>query len=125
MKPPRERRRPLDGAVNPNAETSSQQGPVSGEEAQRHERIAVAAYYNAERRGFREGGAQDDWLEAEKEIERQDRQRTSPARLQDEISSPDHMIPREPLPAGQPHDPLPGRGRAPNKPERRKTARPR
>jgi hypothetical protein len=125
MKPPRERRRPLDGAVNPNAETSSQQGPVSGEEAQRHERIAVAAYYNAERRGFREGGAQDDWLEAEKEIERQDRQRTSPARLQDEISSPDHMIPREPLPAGQPHDPLPGRSRAPNKPERRKTARPR
>src|SRR5688500_8022763 len=98
MKPPRERRRPLDGAVNPNAETSSQQGPVSDEEAQRHERIAVAAYYNAERRGFREGGEQDDWLEAEKEIERQDRQRTSPARLQDEISSPDHMIPREPPP---------------------------
>jgi hypothetical protein len=123
MKPPRERRRPLDGAVNPNAETASQQGPVSDEDAQRHERIAVAAYYKAERRGFREGGEQDDWLDAEKEIERQDRQRARPSRLQDEISSPDHMVAREPLPAGQPHDPVPkparpaGNGK---KPERRK-----
>ena len=67
----RERKRPLDGAVNPNAETASQQGPVADDEAQRQERIAVAAYYNAERRGFKAGGEQDDWLEAEKEIDRQ------------------------------------------------------
>lgn len=135
MKPPRERRRPLDGAVNPNAETSSQQGPVSDEDAQRHERIAVAAYYNAERRGFREGGEQDDWLDAEKEIERQDRQRTRPSRAQDEgsprpegaidVGTPDHMVAREPLPAGQPHDPAPKPATpgAMKKPERRKTAR--
>ena len=125
MKPPRERRRPLDAAVNPNAETASQQGPVSDEEAERRERIAVAAYYKAEQRGFREGSEHDDWLEAEKEVERQDRNRTRPTRLQDEISSPDHMIPREPLPAGQPHDPLPGKGKAPapKKPERRARAR--
>lgn len=127
MKPPRERRRPLDGAVNPNAETASQQGPVSDDDAKRHERIAVAAYYNAERRGFREGGEQDDWLDAEKEIERQDRQRARPSRLQDEISSPDHMVAREPLPAGGPHEPVSGqvRNAASKKPERRKTARPR
>jgi hypothetical protein len=126
MKPPRERRRPLDGAVNPNAETASQQGPVSDQDAERHERIAVAAYYNAERRGFRDGGEQDDWLEAEREIERQDRKRTPPPRIQDEISSPDHMVAREPLPAGQPHDPVPkpaNPSAAMKKPERRKSAR--
>ena len=65
----RERTRPLDGAVNPNAETASQQGPVADDEARRHERIAVAAYYNAERRGFAAGREQDDWLEAEKQID--------------------------------------------------------
>ena len=55
----RDRTRPLDGAVNPNAETASQQGPVADGEARRQERIAVAAYYNAERRGFKAGGEQD------------------------------------------------------------------
>jgi hypothetical protein len=65
----RERTRPLDGAVNPNAETASQQGPAADDEARRHERIAVAAYYNAERRGFEAGREQEDWLAAEKEIE--------------------------------------------------------
>ena len=126
MNPPRERRRPLDAAVNPNAETASQQSPVpDAEAAERRERIAVAAYYKAERRGFREGSEHDDWLEAEKEVERQDRNKTRPSRLQDEISSPDHMVPREPLPAGQPHDPLTGKGKAPasKKPERRARAR--
>ena len=127
MKPPRERRRPLDAAVNPNAETAGQQGLVpDAEAAERHERIAVAAYYKAERRGFREGSEHDDWLEAEKEVGRQDRNRTRPARLQDEISSPDHMVPREPLPASQPHDPIPKPASPPGatkKPERRKTAR--
>ncbi len=120
------RRRPLDAALNPNAETSSQQGPVSDEDAKRHERVAVAAYYKAEQRGFREGGEHDDWLEAEKEIERQDRQRKRPSRLQDEISSPDHMVAREPLPAGQPHDPVPkpeNPSTATKKPERRKNAK--
>ena len=142
MKPPRERRRPLDGAVNPNAETASQQGPVSNDDAKRHERIAEAAYYRAERRGFREGSEHDDWLEAEKDIDRQDRQRARPPRSQDEgsprgandgssrpegaidVSSPDHMVPRKPLPSGQPHDPLPGKEKARSKkPDRRARAR--
>lgn len=32
--------------------------------------IADAAYYRAERRGFGHGGELDDWLEAEREVER-------------------------------------------------------
>jgi hypothetical protein len=122
MSAPRERRRPLDGAVNPNAETASQQGPVADDEARRQERIAVAAYYNAERRGFKAGGEQNDWLEAEKEIDRRDQQKP-PSRLQESISSPDHRVAREPLPGGQPHDPSPAREKGSRKPERRTRAR--
>ena len=36
---------------------------------ERHHRISVAAYYRAERRGFTPGADQQDWFEAEKEIE--------------------------------------------------------
>ncbi len=38
-------------------------------EAARRERIAVAAYYNAERRGFSGSAELDDWLDAEKAID--------------------------------------------------------
>jgi hypothetical protein len=31
-------------------------------------RVATAAYYKAERRGFAQGGEMDDWLSAEREI---------------------------------------------------------
>lgn len=51
MKPDREERRP------------------SAEESRRRNRIAVEAYYIAERRGFRPGGELEDWLEAEKRID--------------------------------------------------------
>lgn len=48
-------------------------GPSGSEEAgkreERRDRIAVAAYYNAERRGFQEGGETDDWLEAERQVD--------------------------------------------------------
>jgi hypothetical protein len=37
---------------------------------QRHHRISEAAYYRAQRRGFAPGADQEDWLEAEKEIDR-------------------------------------------------------
>ena len=37
---------------------------------QRHEMISQAAYFIAERRDFAEGGADDDWLQAELEIDR-------------------------------------------------------
>lgn len=67
MKPKSGNDKLLDAALNPNAETASQQG--GGEDAERREHIATAAYYNAERRGFREGNEVDDWLEAEKQID--------------------------------------------------------
>lgn len=37
---------------------------------ERHERIALAAYYRAERRGFEPGREIEDWLAAEAELER-------------------------------------------------------
>ena len=40
-------------------------------DGQRHELIAVAAYFLAERRQFRDGSPEDDWLQAEAEIDRQ------------------------------------------------------
>jgi hypothetical protein len=44
--------------------------PVSAPgETQHKATVAEAAYYLAEKRGFTPGGALDDWLEAEKEIE--------------------------------------------------------
>ena len=42
--------------------------PSDGDREARRRRIAEAAYYRAERRGFAPGGEIDDWLEAEKEI---------------------------------------------------------
>lgn len=36
----------------------------------RLQKIATAAYYRAERRGFNRGGAIQDWLEAEAEIDK-------------------------------------------------------
>ncbi|MBK1643792.1 hypothetical protein CKO25_03780 [Thiocapsa imhoffii] len=36
---------------------------------ERHEMIALAAYYLAERRGFAPGGAQSDWLIAEAAVD--------------------------------------------------------
>jgi hypothetical protein len=41
---------------------------LSAEE--RHEMIAVAAYYLAEQRGFPGEGALDDWIAAERQIDR-------------------------------------------------------
>jgi len=35
---------------------------------ERNRRIAIAAYYRAERRGFAPGGELEDWLEAEREV---------------------------------------------------------
>jgi hypothetical protein len=34
----------------------------------RASRIAIAAYYRAERRGFAPGGELEDWLDAEREV---------------------------------------------------------
>lgn len=45
-------------------------GKASVDEATRHQMIACAAYYRAERRGFANGQALQDWLAAEAEIDR-------------------------------------------------------
>lgn len=44
--------------------------PMAPTAAERDDMISVAAYYRAERRGFAPGGAEDDWLHAEAEIDR-------------------------------------------------------
>jgi hypothetical protein len=43
--------------------------PMTPTAAERQEMISVAAYYRAERRGFAPGGAEQDWLQAEVEID--------------------------------------------------------
>ena len=46
-----------------------QRGNDPATEPSRRERIAVAAYYNAERRGFEGNNELGDWLDAEKSID--------------------------------------------------------
>ena len=67
MKPKSGHDQLLDAAPNPDAETASRQG--GRDDTERRERISVAAYYNAERRGFQPGSEVDDWLDAEKLID--------------------------------------------------------
>ena len=60
----------------PNAEGASQAQPISvtlaptDTVASLEARIALAAYYLAERRGFAPGGELSDWLAAEVEVAR-------------------------------------------------------
>ena len=44
--------------------------PQSERSEERRRRIAESAYYRAERRGFAPGLEEDDWYEAEKEVDR-------------------------------------------------------
>ncbi len=45
-------------------------GPkIAVSEEERWRMIAVAAYHKAEQRGFEPGGAENDWFEAEKEVD--------------------------------------------------------
>jgi hypothetical protein len=43
--------------------------PLPASDAERRARIAEAAYYNAERRGFQGGYETEDWLEAERQVD--------------------------------------------------------
>jgi hypothetical protein len=79
-------------------------------EAKRRDRIAVAAYYNAERRGFAQGRELEDWLEAEKQVKTLDeRQRRRHAGLErapdgEETSgplAPADLLPRADGPEGR------------------------
>jgi hypothetical protein len=42
---------------------------ISVSEEERWRMIAVAAYHKAEQRGFAPGGAENDWFEAEQEVD--------------------------------------------------------
>jgi len=71
------------GAADPKADISTaRQEPVTSAAPQpqpvptREEKIAIVAYYKAERRGFANSGELDDWLEAEKEVDRQNSARS-------------------------------------------------
>lgn len=44
--------------------------PARSGDPARRARIAIAAYYRAERRGFAPGRELEDWLEAERELDR-------------------------------------------------------
>ena len=44
--------------------------PLDPSPGERREMIAIAAYFLAERRGFAPGGAEADWLLAERQIDR-------------------------------------------------------
>jgi len=51
-------------------ENRQDHAPMVATAEERSEMIAVAAYYLAEHRGFTAGGATDDWLQAEQQIDR-------------------------------------------------------
>lgn len=74
----------------------------------RQDRIAVAAYYNAERRGFQPGREVEDWLEAERRVDREEQEPALPApppiniNVREEIRGRDRP---SPLDAGLPDEP--------------------
>jgi phage-related tail fiber protein len=49
--------------------TKPQTSSISISSEERWKMIAIAAYHNAEKRGFAPGGEMQDWAEAEKEID--------------------------------------------------------
>ena len=67
---------PLKGSAAKSADAASaakaakdyENAPEGSEERRR--RIAESAYYRAERRNFAPGGEEQDWLEAEEEVDR-------------------------------------------------------
>jgi hypothetical protein len=65
----------LHQGATPPAEVLSSEGLEQREipsfSDSREARIAEAAYWRAERRGFAPGGELDDWLEAEREVDSQ------------------------------------------------------
>jgi hypothetical protein len=60
----------VQAAPPASSQTDSAQPKSSEVDAdERHRRISDAAYYRAERRGFAPGADQEDWHEAEKELD--------------------------------------------------------
>lgn len=65
--------------LNETRNAASGHRPAPLGDSARHARIAIAAYYRAERRGFAPGREIDDWLEAEREVDRGTPSRMAPA----------------------------------------------
>jgi hypothetical protein len=83
------------------------QSPVS-ETSERLDRIAEAAYYSAERRGFAPGHEVEDWLEAEKKIDGEGAELVLPAPAPININVREEIRGRDrpsPLDAGLPDEP--------------------
>ena len=57
---------PPDAPTPPAGEA----GTAQSDAERRHHRISEAAYYRARERGFETGREEEDWLEAEKQIDR-------------------------------------------------------
>lgn len=66
---PKESEPQSDGKTASSARRKSTTKPVESFADERRMRIAQAAYYRAERRGFTPGHELDDWLAAEAEID--------------------------------------------------------
>jgi hypothetical protein len=60
---------PQDTTVASLDADSSADTAVMGDAGLRLEMIAVSAYFRAERRGFADGSPDDDWLQAEREVD--------------------------------------------------------
>ena len=63
---------PIDAALDESMSTAAESAaatPAFLDPDTRNEMVARAAYFRAERRGFTEGCALQDWLEAEAEID--------------------------------------------------------
>lgn len=67
---PAAREQELNSAFVARAAASGD-GSTAFSSAERQEMIAIAAYRRAEQRGFSGGSAEQDWLEAEAEIDRE------------------------------------------------------
>ena len=78
------------------------------ERRNRRDRIAVAAYYNAQRRGFQPGREVEDWLEAERQIDDATGEILLPAPRPININVREEIRGRDrpsPLDAGMPDEP--------------------
>lgn len=87
-------------------EARSPQHSVDAPDAasERRRRIAEAAYYNAERRGFAGNREVEDWLEAEKQVDStaagREAQQTAPAGTAENGASPARKERRRAAPRG-------------------------
>jgi hypothetical protein len=71
------RRKPIPKQqLQAEAEPTSDTGDGSASSDPRHDAIAQAAYYRAERRGFAPGNDIQDWLDAERDLDGDEQQRS-------------------------------------------------